>query len=388
MSDSLTIRNCAVADARGARGDFCDIVVVDGRIAEITAAGGARSSNGDARTIDASGASVVPGFVNMHEHLSFAHPRSSESAAIEGESPLDRVLRMAGSARRGLGAGVTTMRIVGEFESFEQAVRTAIRRGHLTGPRMFTAGAPLTYSGGHGASVGALESGSPEAARQLAEEEVASGVDLLKLMISSGIAGGNVEVVRMSFEEFDEIRKVARANGLRMAVHTAAVEHPIIDALVGDGVDTLEHCYTAPDSILDRCVSNRMLLVLTPLVTQHESYYRAIELPDEMIAEVTAESDRHWGVVKTAVAKGARLALGTDWHSHLELGGHLGRRPGARALRRGRACAAATCWRSRAATAPSGSASATRSGSSRRATSPISSWSTATRSRTSAPSGS
>jgi hypothetical protein len=64
-----------------------------------------------------------------------------------------------------------------------------------------------------------------------------------------------------------------------MAVHTAAVEHPIVEALVDDGVDTLEHCYTAPDAILDRCVSRGMLLVLTPLVTQHEGYFRAIGLP-------------------------------------------------------------------------------------------------------------
>jgi imidazolonepropionase-like amidohydrolase len=321
VNESLIVRNCVTADARGASSGYCDVVIRHGRIAEITDSGAGRSPDDSTRTIDAAGAFVVPGLVNMHEHLSFAHPRSSESAAIEGESALDRVLRMAGSARRGLGAGVTTMRLVGEFEAFEQAVRDAIRRGHLAGPRIFTAGAPLTYSGGHGASVGAQESGSPERARELAENEVAAGADLLKLMISSGIAGGNVEVVRMSFDEFDAIRSVARANGLRMAVHTAAVEHPIIEALVDDGVDTLEHCYAAPDSILDRCVAREMLLVLTPLVTQHESYFRAIGLPEEMIAEISAESDRHWGVVETAVAKGARLALGTDFHSHLALEG-------------------------------------------------------------------
>jgi imidazolonepropionase-like amidohydrolase len=124
-SESLIIRNCIAADARGAR-RLRDLLVHDGRIAEITAAGAAREA--DARVLDTAGGTVVPGLVNMHEHLSFAHPHSSESAAIEGESPLDRVLRMAGSARRGVGAGVTTMRIVGEFEGFEHAVRNAIRR--------------------------------------------------------------------------------------------------------------------------------------------------------------------------------------------------------------------------------------------------------------------
>ena len=147
------------------------------------------------------------------------------------------------------------MRIVGEFEAFEQAVRNAIRRGHLTGPRLFTAGAPLDLQRRPRRVRRRARGRERRALPAARRDEVAAGVDLLKLMISSGIAGGNVEQVRMSFEEFDAIRSVARASGLRMAVHTAAVEHPIVEALVDDGVDTLEHCYTAPDAILDRCVS-------------------------------------------------------------------------------------------------------------------------------------
>jgi imidazolonepropionase-like amidohydrolase len=319
---SLVLRNCVVADVRGVRDDLADVVVQDGRIAEIAAAGSGRvAGNGDARVVDAAGAYVVPGFVNMHAHLSFAHPRCKEAAAIEGEGPLGRVLRMAGNARKGLGAGVTTMRLVGEFENFEQKVREAIVRGHLPGPRIFTAGAPFTYSSGHGASVGALEAETPEGFAALAQEAAANGVDLLKLMISSGIAGGNVEVVRMTEDEFGAIRDVARAAGLRMAVHTAAVDHPIIATLIDDGVDTLEHCYTAPPEIIDRCIEQSMLLVLTPLVTQSEEYFREIELPEEMIDEVMSESDRHWSVVRQAVAKGARMALGTDFQAHLRVGG-------------------------------------------------------------------
>jgi imidazolonepropionase-like amidohydrolase len=322
MGGSVLVRNCVVADARGVRDDVCDVVVHDGRIVEIVAAGSGRMPGDvDAPVVDVRGGSVVPGFVNMHAHLSFAHPRSTESAAIEGEGPLGRVLRMAGNARKAVGAGVTTMRLVGEFERYEMKVRDAIVGGHLEGPRIFTAGAPLTNSSGHGAFVGAVEADSPEGLRLLAEQAVANGVDLLKLMISSGIAGGNVETVRMTVDEFAAIREVARSAGLRMAVHTAAVEHPIIETLIDDGVDTLEHCYTAPDSIIDRCVDRSILLVLTPLVTQSEEYFREIQLAAEMVAEIMAESDRHWGVVRTAVAKGARLALGTDFQSHLQVGG-------------------------------------------------------------------
>jgi hypothetical protein len=83
-----------------------------------------------------------------------------------------------------------------------------------------------------------------------------------------------------------------------------------------------------------------------------------------MIAEITAESDRHWGVVRTAVAKGARIALGTDFHPprargtwavvrELELYAEAG-------------VTGRDLLASRAARAPSGSGSPTMSGWSRR----------------------
>jgi imidazolonepropionase-like amidohydrolase len=322
VTDSLVVlRNCILADARGTRDDYCDVIIEGERIAEITSVGTAQSVTGAQTSIDVGGGSVIPGLVNMHSHLSFAHPRSSESAAIQDEDVPGRILRMSGNARKALGAGVTTMRLVGEFDGYEVAIRSAITKGHLEGPRIFTAGEPLTYTGGHGAAVGALEGGSAQELRHLAEESVGRGVDLLKVMISSGIAGGNVEVVRMTEEGFLAIREVARAAQLRLAVHTAAVDHPIIHTLISDGVDTLEHCYTAPPQIIDECVDRQMLLVLTPLVTQSEPYFRAIGLADDMIAEISGESERHWNVVCEAVGKGAKLALGTDFHSHLEIGG-------------------------------------------------------------------
>ena len=109
MDEVLILRDCYAADARGARAESVDIVARDGRIAEITNAGGARANGGSVRELQVSGGTVVPGLVNMHEHLSNAHPGTTEERSIAGEDELGRALRMAGNALKALRAGVTSM---------------------------------------------------------------------------------------------------------------------------------------------------------------------------------------------------------------------------------------------------------------------------------------
>jgi imidazolonepropionase-like amidohydrolase len=257
----------------------------------------------------------------MHEHLSNAHPGTLEERAIAGEGDVGCVLRMAGNALKALRAGVTTMRLVGERDGLEVRVREAIAAGLIEGPRIWTAGAPLDFKGGHGGTVGALEGDSPAAFRDFARAQLDGGADLLKVMICGGGAGRDLDNVRVTEDEFASIRSVARNANVRMSIHTAAVPHPIMDSLIEDGVDSLEHCYLLSEDMLHRCIENEILLVMTPLVGRSPEYFEAIELPGDMIANLSAAGQFHWEAICLAVRNGARLALGTDFHSHLNFGG-------------------------------------------------------------------
>jgi imidazolonepropionase-like amidohydrolase len=320
MNETMILRECNASDERGQREGPVDIVVRAGRIAEITPAGSARSMNG-ARELDARHKTVVPGLVNMHEHLSNAHPGTLEERAIEGEDELGRALRMAGNALKALRGGVTSMRLVGEKDATDIRVRDAIAEKKIDGPRIWTACAPLDYVGGHGGTVGALEADSPEDFGRLAEAQVAAGADLLKLMICGGGAGKNLEQVRFTPDEFAAIRAVARDAQLKMSLHTAAVPDPIMDQVLADGQDSLEHCYLMSEDMLSRCIERQILLVMTPLVGRSPEYFEAIQLPRDMIDRLTEAGKTHWNVICMAVREGALLALGTDFHSHLRFGG-------------------------------------------------------------------
>jgi imidazolonepropionase-like amidohydrolase len=326
MATTILLQGCRVADARGSRPDPVDIVIRDGRIAQIGPSlaerGVAEGAAGDRlRKVDLAGATVVPGLVNMHAHLSFAHPGSLEQQAIDGENQFEQVLRMAGTAAKALRAGVTTMRLVGEPAGLDLAVRDVVRRGQIEGPRILTAGAPLTYRNGHGGAVGALAGESPEDYARLAQLQLDAGADLLKVVMCGGGAGGDLETVRMSEAEFAAIREVARSANRRIAVHTAAVAHPIMDMMLDDGVDTLEHCYRQSPEMLQRCIERHLLLVLTPLVTRSPEYFETIELPEKLREGIAAAGEAHWRAVCQAVSAGARVALGTDFLSHLRIGG-------------------------------------------------------------------
>jgi len=140
-------------------------------------------------------------------------------------------------------------------------------------------------------------------------------------MLSGGAASEEPGTIGLSVEQFDAVRLVARESAVRISVHTAAAPHPIMDRLVDDGLDSLEHCYLMGQELLERCVSREVLLVLTPLVSRSPEYLEEIEVPPKMVNRMRQTGEGHWRVVCSAVESNARIALGTDLHSHVVLHG-------------------------------------------------------------------
>lgn len=321
MRDGLVIRGCNAVDARGARGGPVDILIADGVIVDIGTNGSVRRGARGIPELAARGATVVPGLINMHDHLGLAHPGTTEEQAIAGETVHRRLLRMAGNASKALAVGVTGIRLLGEADGLDVTLRDAINSGLIDGPRIWTAAAPLDYVGGGRGFAGAIECASAEDYKRAALLQLERGADLLKLMMSGGGASSDPGAVGLSVDEFLAVRSVARSAGVRIAVHTAATDHPIIDLLLQDGVDSLEHCYLMSKETIDRCVARDVLLVMTPLVSRSPDYLEAIDVPAAAIDQMKQTGKDHWRATQAAVRAGAVLALGTDFHSHLKLDG-------------------------------------------------------------------
>ena len=213
------------------------IVVRDGTIVEIQPAGDVPS---DARELDYSDAAVVPGLIDCHVHLAFS-AGVDPLADLLAEDDAALLLHAAANARTALAAGITTVRDLGDRNGVARALRDGITRGIATGPRIVTAGAPITISGGHCHFLG-LEADSKDDVRRVARQQIRDGVDCLKIMASGGrmTPGTNPKLPQYSVGQLRAAVTEARRAGLTIAAHALSARS--IRRAAEAGVDTVEHC--------------------------------------------------------------------------------------------------------------------------------------------------
>ncbi len=286
------------------------MLIEDGRIT----AAGARDdvvavANG-AETLDLGGAYLLPGLMNLHVHLGLVLPGMTHLA---GEAPAARALRMAANARETLHAGVTTVRLVGEYAQTDFAVRNAIERGQIEGPRIWTAGAPIICTGGHGhGPAGGLEADGPDELRKAVRSQLKLGADLIKIMISGGIAGQHetIDTAQLDPDEMRAVTTVAHGWGKKVAAH--AGPPGVISQAIDAGVDCIEHGYFLTAEVAEKMVEHGTWLVPTIVVSRCREFYDRIGAPEWMVERALTAGERHFAALQAAVAAGVRIALGTD----------------------------------------------------------------------------
>ena len=177
------------------------VIIVEGeRISAIGEAGSVKIPDG-AEQIDAAGAWLIPGLMNMHVHLGLILP-GKMAAELANESEAALALRMAANARASLQAGVTTIRLTGDTAHADLALMRAINKGQADGPRIFSSGESLTITAGHG-SKGKRNYDGPDELVKAARTQISAGAKWIKILISGGIAtaGGDLDAVLMTPEE-------------------------------------------------------------------------------------------------------------------------------------------------------------------------------------------
>jgi imidazolonepropionase-like amidohydrolase len=310
MTRSIVLTNCAVVDAERERLPDAGVWIRGGTIAAVGPVDDVLATaraEGEPEIADLNGSYVLPGLANMHTHL---HDSARETGR---ETPVEFAYRMAGTARATLEAGITTVRLVAEPCGADFALKRAIERGELLGPRIFTAGQALVCTGGHGfASAGTLEADGADGFRRAVRAQLANGADLIKVMISGGIAGEHEEIgmLQLTPDELRAVTETAHDWGRKVTAH-AGPSKAVVEGLEC-GLDCIEHGYQMNDEAVRLLATRGTTYVPTILVTRCEDYYRSIGAPDWMIERALAAGADHERALRSAIEHGVSIACGTD----------------------------------------------------------------------------
>src|SRR6185312_3422105 len=227
-------------------------IVIDGqRIKEVVP--GSVSRDG-ATVIDMpANDTCLPGLVDSHTHLTSQFSKSTYGDQFR-LNPADYAIQSTVYARRTLMAGFTTVRNLGESDNSSIALRNAINKGEIAGPRIFTAGKFIGTTGGHADPTDGYRwdlqgdptpkdgiINSPADAWKAVRQHYKDGADLIKIMPSGGVLdeSSSSENPQMTLEEIKAVVDAAHDYGFTVAAHAHGAE-AIRRAVLG-GVDSIEH---------------------------------------------------------------------------------------------------------------------------------------------------
>jgi imidazolonepropionase-like amidohydrolase len=291
-----------------ARSDVA-IVIENGRIASIDRGAAKSGHSSETNVVDGGSLTAVPGMINMHAHLdSMCGPDFAITArlATEGAS----ALAAAHNAWVTLCSGVTTVRDLGNPFGVAIAVRDAIERGLLRGPRIIAAGKLICMTGGHGWYVG-IEADGPHEMRKAVRENLKAGADCIKVIATGGVLSPGVEVEhsQLELDELEVAVSEAHRAGRRVAAHAIGTDG--VKNALRAGVDTVEHgCYLDAEAI-DLFLSTKAVYVPT-LSAPHWLREHRDELPPYAARKTEAVYEAHRESFAAALRAGVRIAAGTD----------------------------------------------------------------------------
>ncbi len=279
-----------------------DIVLLEGRVAEIRVAGG---------ECDLEGHCVVPGLVNAHAHLE-GSGEPDMMGMIATTTPNQRLLRAVDNARKSVKAGITTIRDVGSSHTIAQDVRDAIVEGRIPGPRMRAAGAVLCMTGGHGWPIGRAVD-SPWDARKAVREQMWGGADCIKLIATGGVLtkGAVPGNAQLTPDELTAAIDEAHRHGLRVAAHAIGTQG--IKNALRAGIDSIEHGTMLDDEAIELFKARNVYLV--PTLSAPTCILAHLEdghQPQYIVNKARGLSDAMLTNIRKAYENGVRIAGGSD----------------------------------------------------------------------------
>src|SRR5213080_2206906 len=294
------------------------IVIEGDKISSVGAASAVRPSAND-RLIDLPNATVLPGLIDAHTHLTFNPQFGYESLAI---SVPREALIGARNARVTLNAGFTTVRNVGAQGYADVALREAVNAGDVPGPRVLASGPPLGITGGHcdndllpyeyHATEGGVADGVEQVQHKV-REVIKYGADLIKVCATGGVLsrGDDPNASQFTHEEMKAIVADAHRLGRRVAAHAHGAEG--VRWASEAGVDSVEHGHLMDDAAIATLKKNGTYLVPTLFLAEYmQQNMERSDVPEFSKQKMRWIAGAAQQNVKKAFAAGVKVAFGTD----------------------------------------------------------------------------
>ncbi|MGO4377745.1 amidohydrolase family protein [Pseudoduganella sp. RAF19] len=300
------------------------VVVENGSVKSIAPTAG----KGD---VDLSGMSCMPGFIDMHVHLSSQTQPQVESLRSQLTLDVqDRAYKSVAYAQRTLFAGFTTVRDLGDNEGLNISLKRAINSGAIVGPRMFTAGKAIATTGGHadpsngysrelqhlkgtpGPDEGVVN--SPEEGRQAVRARYKEGADVIKVTATGGVLSQAISGMNAQYTE-EELRAIvatAKDYGFKVAAHAHGAEG--MKRALRAGLDSIEHGTFMDDEAIALFKKTGAWYVPTISAGRYvadkakePNYYSDLVRP-----KAAAIGPQIQGTFARAYKAGVKIAFGTD----------------------------------------------------------------------------
>jgi imidazolonepropionase-like amidohydrolase len=294
------------------------VVIEDGRIISVSSVAEAKIP-ADAVRIELPNATVLPGLIDAHTHLTsepkFGYDRLATSVPREA-------LLGARNARVTLLAGFTTARNVGARGFTDVALRDAINAGDVPGPRLLVSGPPLSITGGHcdnnmlPSEYHATSDGAADgiaAVQHKVRENIKYGADLIKVCATGGVLslGDNPQHSQYTQEEMKAIVADAHRLGRKVAAHAHGAEG--IRWAAEAGVDSVEHGSYIDDAGIAAMKEHGTYLVPTlylgDWMTENAEQ---THMPPTLLAKAREVIPAARKNIAHAFASGVKVAFGTD----------------------------------------------------------------------------
>lgn len=277
-----------------------------------------------ARVIDLGSATLMPGLIDSHTHLlqnydfALGGDDNNMVLTVAQMSPAERALLGAKMGREDLEAGITTVRDVGNSGvNGDVALRDAINRGWVSGPRIVASTRALAAAGGqfgrlqHDAeSLVAqeyVEISTVDEARKAVQRALYDGADCIKVIVNTGPRVVSLDQMKAIVEEAHRVHRKVAAHAIGDDAMRIAAEA---------GVDSIEHAYLLPEDVLKTMAAKKIFLVPTDYPEQMYTEF----IPATVSAEERKEAeDAMKGFakgnrerLKRAIAAGVPIAAGSD----------------------------------------------------------------------------